>query len=222
MIAMKKYSLIFLFLAVSIAGQRAFGAEEIPQPAKFSRYQAMMNRSPFAVATAAAPTPVLASFAKDLYIANAARLPDEGVVTLTSSTDKNMKEYLSTKHPNANGYSISNIEWSDQVGATKVTISKGGQFATLTFNQALLSQPLPGNPLAQQIQPQPQPVQPFVAQQGGTQPGQVFMPNPAKPTAVRPPPIPSLPTPPPRVRGVIQRNPVVVPAPTPDQDLEEE
>src|SRR5262249_59117795 len=37
-------------------------------------------------------------------------------------------------------YSIANIEWSDKVGATKVTISKDGNFATITFNQALLSQ----------------------------------------------------------------------------------
>ena len=67
----------------------------------------MMNRSPFAVATAAVPPPSAPNFAKDLYIANAARLADEGVVTLSSSTDKNMKEYLSTKGPNKNGYSIS-------------------------------------------------------------------------------------------------------------------
>ena len=38
------------------------------------------------------------------------------------------------------GYSIASIEWSDRVGATKVTISNDGKFATLTFNQALLSQ----------------------------------------------------------------------------------
>jgi len=41
------------------------------------------------------------------------------------------------------GYSVANIEWSDKVGATKVTISKDGNFATLTFNQALLSQSSP-------------------------------------------------------------------------------
>jgi len=41
------------------------------------------------------------------------------------------------------GYSLEKIEWSDKVGATKVTISKDGNFATLTFNQALLSQSSP-------------------------------------------------------------------------------
>ena len=47
-----------------------------------------------------------------------------------------------------NGYSISNIQWSDRVGETKVTISKDGQFATLTFNEALLSQGIQ-NPVVQ-------------------------------------------------------------------------
>lgn len=213
---MKKHLLIFPALAVLVFTESASGAEDIPKPATFARYQAMMNRSPFAVATAVAPAPVLANFAKDLYIANAARVADQGVVTLTSTTDKNMKEYLSTMGPNANGYSISNIEWSDRVGATKVTIAKDGQFATLTFNQALITQPLAVNPVPQQ----PQPVQPILGQPGVPQSGPAtFMPNPAaNPNAIRPAPIPALPTPPPRVRGVIQRNPVVVPAPTPDED----
>ncbi len=216
---MKTHLLIFPALAVLVFTESASGAEDIPKPSTFARYQAMMNRSPFAVATAVAPAPVLANFAKDLYIANAARVAGQGVVTLTSTTDKNMKEYLSTMGPNANGYSISNIEWSDRVGATKVTIAKDGQFATLTFNQALISQPLALNPV-----PQSQPVQPIPGQPGTTQSGPVpFIPNPvANSNAIRPAPIPALPTPPPRVRGVIQRNPVVVPVPTPDQDAEDD
>ena len=36
------------------------------------------------------------------------------------------------------GYSIASIEWSEDVRKTKVTISKDGKFATLTFNQSLL------------------------------------------------------------------------------------
>jgi hypothetical protein len=81
-------------------------------------------------------------FAKDLYVANAARFPEGDLVTLASSSDHNFKKYLSTKEP-VDGYSIANIEWSDRVGATKVTISKDGNFATITFNQALLLQSAP-------------------------------------------------------------------------------
>src|SRR5205823_5931522 len=78
-------------------------------------------------------------FAKDLYVANAARSPEGDMVTIASSSDQNFKKYLTTREP-VDGYSIASIEWSDRVGATKVTISSDGKFATLTFNQALLSQ----------------------------------------------------------------------------------
>ena len=65
------------------------------------------------------------------------------MVTIASTSDHNFKKYLTTKEP-VDGYSIANIEWSDKVGGTKVTISKDANFATLTFNQALLSQSSPG------------------------------------------------------------------------------
>jgi hypothetical protein len=137
-------------------------------------------------------------FAKDLYIANAARSPEGDMVTLASTADHNFKKYLNTREP-VDGYSIANIEWSDKVGATKVTISKDGKFATLTFNQALLAQP-PGNPPAPPQQP---PV--AAGQQGGAAPPQATFPKPA--------PVPSLPNP--RVRGVI-RNPNVPQNPNPN------
>ena len=223
---MKTTALLTVSLASLALASVSLGEDELPKPQVFARYEPMMNKSPFAVATAAAPPPPQApNFAKDLYIANAAKLADEGVVTLASNIDKNLKEYLSTKGPNKNGFSISNIEWSDRVGATKVTITKDGQFATLAFNQALLSQPVASAPVPQQpaiqvpaaANPQlssvPNAVQSFPA------PTPVPVAAPAA-NAVKPAPIPTLPTPPPRVRGVIQRNPANaanVPQPTEDQ-----
>ncbi len=59
------------------------------------------------------------------------------MVTIASSTDKTFKKYLTTAAP-VDGYSITNIEWSEKIGATKVTIAKDGQTATLGFNEALL------------------------------------------------------------------------------------
>ena len=118
-------------------------AEEVlPPQFNFDRYSKMVDHSPFAIATAVAPPAATPDFAKDLYIANAARSPEGDMVTLASSSDHNFKKYLTTKEP-VDGYSIANIEWSAKVGATKVTISKDGNFATITFNQALLSQPAP-------------------------------------------------------------------------------
>jgi len=206
------------------------GADLVPKRTEFARYQTMLEHSPFAVATAAALPAATPSFAKDLYIANAARSPDGDLVTLASASDKNFKEYLSTKEPNLHGYSIANIEWSERVGATKVTISKDGQFATVSFNQALLAAPAGAqvaapapNPGFVQPAPQVQQAQPNVIYaQGQPTPGVA---RPAVPTV-------AMPTPPPRTRGVIQRNPSAAvprvpaaaptPAVVPQDDAEDE
>ncbi len=207
------YQIVTRVLAASLAAVTltTFAADDLPKAQTFARYEPMMNRSPFAVATAAVALPAATpNFAKDLYIANCAKTAEGDLVTVASSTDKNFKKYLSTQ-TTVDGYSVPNIEWSERVGATKVTISKDGQFATLTFNQALLSQAatnnaaMPPQSLAAQAPPQ--------IQQQQTQlvppPAPVGMGNvPGQPVnTVKPAPIPMLPTPPPRVRGVIQRNP---------------
>jgi biotin carboxyl carrier protein len=218
---MKTKDLAFALLAA--APLSLLFADDVPKPFTFARYQAMLDRSPFAVATAVAAPSATPNFAKDLYVAGAAHSKDGDFVTVASSADKNFKRYLTTNAPE-DGYSITNIEWSDKVGATKVTIAKDGQTATLTFNEALLKQSVatgqPPMQMQQQqpnVQPQPQPIvpPPVNAQQQQTLQQQ------------RPAPIPQLPTPPPRVRGVIPKNPnaAVTPmqgpvvAPTPEVEL---
>jgi len=165
--------------------------EALPKTAPFSHYAPMVKRSPFAVATATAPVGSKPDFAKDLYVANAAHSTDGDFVTIASTTDKNLKEYLNTREV-VDGYSISNIQWSDKVGETKVTIAKDGQFATLTFNEALLSQSIQNT-----VPPNPQQVlnRPPMARTG--------LPTPAL-SIPRPMPVPQIPTPPPHTRGVIR------------------
>src|ERR1700736_3846499 len=135
-------------------------ADDLPTKLNFDRYKAMMDRSPFAVATAVAAPAATPNFAKDLYVANAAHSKDGDFVTIASSADKNFKKYLSTNAPE-DGYSITNIEWSEKLGATKVSIAKDGQTATLTFNEALLKQSVAtGQPQQMQQQVQSQPIVP--------------------------------------------------------------
>ncbi len=134
-----KYSLTFAWILVLTGATYSQAEDVLPPKYNFDRYSKMVDQSPFAVATAVAAPAATPDFAKDLYIANAARSQDGDLVTLASTSDHNFKKYLTTKEP-VDGYSIANIEWSDKVGGTKVTISKDGNFATLTFNQALLSQ----------------------------------------------------------------------------------
>ena len=124
------------------------------------------------------------------------------MVTLASTADHNFKKYLNTKEP-VDGYSIANIEWSDKVGGTKVTISKDGNFAILTFNQALLSQSSPGGGVAARALVAP--AAPF--------PNPAGVPNAHSPKlpANVPPELqallPSRESIQPRTRGMIQRSP---------------
>ena len=210
---------VLLGLPVTIIEAAAPASPDaLPKPFTFARYQGMTDHSPFAVATKVEAPAEAPNFAKDLYIANAARSKEGDMVTIASSTDKNFKKYLISGQP-MDGYSIANIEWSDKVGATKVTISKDGQSATLGFNEALLRQP--GAAPAPGANPA-----------GGPPPAPVYVPpgatsaekekaaaaaqsmNPTNPVAAPPPaaqtkamPVPMVPTPQPRVRGVIPRNP---------------
>jgi hypothetical protein len=200
-----------LLILISVMPLVALADDPLPKRPDFNRYKAMLDRSPFAVATVAVPT-ATPDFAKDLFVANSAKSDDGGFVTLASATDKNFKEYLTTKEVNDHGWGVSDIEWSDQIGQTKVTITKDGKYATLTFNQALLSQ-------APQSLNQPliNAVQPPLFPPGMAQPPQPYQ---------KPAPIPSLPPSyqqplrpvPPQPgqihqRGVIQRNPTPIPTP---------
>ena len=198
-----KYS-VPLTLILAVLGVINSQAEEVlPPQFNFDRYAKMVDKSPFAIATAVAAPAATPDFAKDLYIANAARSSDGDMVTLASTSDHNFKKYLTTKEP-VDGYSLASIEWSDKVGETKVTISKDGNFATITFNQALLSQTAPNAAPASRALPPPMPSLP-VPNAGG-------VPNPA--LSKLPPNVPAevqqmIPTQAgrPHSRGLIPRNP---------------
>jgi hypothetical protein len=195
-----KYSLT-LATIIAIAGAIYSQAEDVlPSQYNFDRYSKMMDQSPFAIATAVAAPAATPDFAKDLYIANAAKSQDGDLVTLASTADHAFKKYLTTKE-SVDGYSIASIEWSDKVGQTKVTISKDGNFATLAFNQALLSQASPGGAVAGRALPAP------------AMPNPAGMPNthaPKLPPNIPPELqqlIPSRESMQPRSRGMIQRSP---------------
>ena len=185
---MVRFSFVLVWAFVAVGARSGIADDVLPPRFNFDRYTRMTDHSPFAVATAVALPETTPDFAKDLYVANAARSPEGDMVTIMSSSDQNFKKYLNTKEP-VDGYSIASIEWSEKVGETKVTINKDGKFATLTFNQALLSQAAPPGPPAADQMPQSVP----------------SIPNPRIGQAARA-----------HSRGVIQRNPKAVAQPTPN------
>lgn len=194
-----KYSLILTSVAALLGVICVQGEEVLPPQFSYDRYAKMVDHSPFAIATAVAAPAATPDFAKDLYVANAARSPEGDLVTLASTSDHNFKKYLTTKGA-VDGYSIANIEWSERVGATKVTISKDGNFATITFNQALLQQAVPNAAIAARTLVPPAPNLPSPA-----------VPGPRLPPGLPPeaqklvPPTRELRSP--HSRGLIQRSP---------------
>jgi hypothetical protein len=194
-----RYSLPLIWAATLLGSVCAQAEDVLPPRLAYDRYSNMVEKSPFAIATAVAAPAATPDFAKDLYVANAAHSPDGDLVTLGSTSDHSFKKYLTTRAP-VDGYSIANIEWSERVGATKVTISKDGNFATITFNQALLQQTAPNSALAARTFAPPTP--------------NIPTPNAASPKlpAGLPPEMQKL-VPPtrelrtPHSRGLIQRNP---------------
>jgi hypothetical protein len=200
-----KYSPALVFI-LSLLGAVYIQAEEVlPPQFNFDRYSKMVDHSPFAVATEVAAPAATPDFAKDLYIANAARSPEGDMVTVASTSDHNFKKYLTTREP-VDGYSIANIEWSDKVGATKVTISKDANFATLTFNQALLSQSAPNAGAASRSFAPPMPAAPAAPNPAGV-PNPVSQKLPAALPAEVQQLIPSREAARPHARGLIQRSP---------------
>jgi hypothetical protein len=192
-----KTSQTWMSILAVMGAVSAWAADDLPQRLNFDRYQGMLDHSPFAVASAVVAPEATPNFAKDLYVANAAKSPDGDMVTIGSSSDKEFKKYLTTKNP-IDGYAIASIEWSDKVGETKVTISKDGQYATLTFNQTLLTQPLPNRLAPGVVSPPSQP--------------------PPQPGFLKPGPNSGGVAPTPHVRGTIQRNPQPQPAATAPQE----
>jgi len=197
-----KYSLTVISVATLLGAICARAEDVLPPRFAYDRYSKMVDNSPFAIATAVAAPAATPDFAKDLYVANAARSPDGDLVTLASTSDHNFKKYLTTKAP-VDGYSIANIEWSERVGATKVTISKDGNFATITFNQALLQQSAPNAALASRMLTPPGPPAPNIPTPNVASP-KLPAGLPAEMQQLVPP-APQLRSP--HSRGLIQRNP---------------
>ena len=101
----KLHLVIMRFFLALLSGFAVLGAlsgradEVLPPRFNFDRYTRMTDHSPFAIATAVALPEATPDFAKDLYVANAARSPEADMVTIMSSADQNFKNILRRATP---------------------------------------------------------------------------------------------------------------------------
>jgi hypothetical protein len=127
----------------------AFAAQNIlPEPLPASRYEKMLDASPFALATKTeAPVDKGPGPFANLYVAGFYQLKDKDTgklqdfVTLKSRAD-NSTFTLTGSEPGKDDLQLVSIELSDKVGASKVMLKKGNEFGPITFDQANL-QPAP-------------------------------------------------------------------------------
>ena len=123
-------------------------AIHLPAAEPIARYQAIIDHSPFALATQSAPPPPAADaagFAKDLVLTGVVRLAAGEYVTI-SSRDQSQRFGLS-RQDTYNGISIANVAWADGIGKTKVTLKRGSEYGVIGFDEALLRTGAAGMPL---------------------------------------------------------------------------
>ena len=112
-------------------------AVQLPAAEPISRYQSLIDRSPFALASQSAPAPTAPeqpSFAKELVVTGVMRLASGDYYVSIASRDQSQRFAL-TKGDDYNGISIANIAWSDDMGKTKVTIKRGMEVAVISFDE---------------------------------------------------------------------------------------
>ena len=116
----------------------AFALDKAVSPVSepIKRYQDMVERSPFALATETAPPPApdLPGFAKDLVLTGAVRLNKGEYITIISR-DQTQRFCLTSGEP-YNGISLVNVTWSDVVGKTKATLKRGSEYGVIGFDEA--------------------------------------------------------------------------------------
>ena len=115
-------------------------AGDLPVATPLERYQPMLDKSPFALATqAATPPPVTdtAGFSKDLILIGISRLRGGQFVSIAS---RDQSQHFSLSNGDSyNGITVASVDWSDAVGKTKVTLKQGSEYGVVCFDEALLA-----------------------------------------------------------------------------------
>lgn len=111
----------------------------LPQALELSRYQLLMEKSPFAPATPqATPPPVVEtpSFARDYYITGIAQMGERPFVTFASK-DKQTFFSLSVGE-SFQGMTLTNVEWRPEVGKSTATLERQGESGVVGFDEVAI------------------------------------------------------------------------------------
>jgi hypothetical protein len=161
---------LLLLATLAVAGRAAAVESAIPDPFPAERYTAMLEKSPFALATPPAPPPAapVKGFASDWYVSGLGQYEEKDFVSIKSRDLATSFSLYGTEE--ANGVTLVGVEWSNERGKSTVTIKKDSEIARLEFNQADVlppAAPMPGAPGVGQAGAQ---VRPVLQGQAGARP----------------------------------------------------
>lgn len=143
--------LVGMLPAISVAQEGA------PAPFPAERYAGMKAKTPFVLATPKVAQEDTPSFAKNLFVSGLAKLGDDVLVTITAQDNK-QSFTLKTGETTSDGIAIVSVDWSDELGKSRVTVKKGNDFGTIGFNEMLIRSPIAMTSAAGMPQPgTPQP-----------------------------------------------------------------
>ncbi|HEX8295365.1 MAG TPA: hypothetical protein VF593_03640 [Chthoniobacteraceae bacterium] len=139
----------FFLLLTTCASAGAWAAESaLPSSFPPSRYDRMVEKSPFALATpVVAPVIAEKNFADRWSITGLAQVDGQNFVTIKSHGDDRQFSLFGNEETK-DGIKIQSVEWSPVPRRSTVTIVKGGELAKLEFNPE--SEAAPGSLAAQQ------------------------------------------------------------------------
>lgn len=184
-------------------------AEAVPAAFPISRYQKIIEDSPFRKPTEATPTPPPApkdpGFWENLYVSGIMTISGKNHVMLVQRSDS-QRFLVATGEENAQGLSVVSIQFgSDGHRQTRVTVKKGAEVGVVTFDQNSAGAPTVAMP------PRPGPAAPGGQPMVTLPPRAGATPPPFVPPGGRPRPLVMPPTPPPPRTGAVPAAPVARP-----------
>ena len=143
---------VALLSTVSLAG----AVELMPTAFSSSRYQSMIDKSPFSLGTpppaaVAPPAPAAPTFTQDLYLVGLAKLGNQDFVSIASK-DQTQRFSILVGEQGPDGITVASVAREPGLAKSKVTLKKGTEFGTITFdeaaqnNTAVPGAPPPGQP----------------------------------------------------------------------------
>lgn len=202
-------------------------ADGLPEAQPITRYQKMLENSPFGTSTAptTVPTgPPAPPWSEDFAVTGVMSMAmgSKYVATVSRKSD-NSRFTLETGVPSPQGIELVSVQWSDSPGQTRVTVKKGTEFGTLVFDQAA-TKAAPSAPLRIPPAPTPPPPGTFIPPGSRPVPGRPGLPTPPPPLPQSGAPLQPLPGAPgaanngfPRPRPIVRSEPnapaVVTPLP---------